>query len=106
MSTRSQASVVDSENGTLSRPAWRMLMALQFGGALVLAAVTAVNNAAAGPGGSQQAVLRGFHAAIVVSLVVALLGVAVTAFGAVRRSVPSPAAPTDACLPQQAVACS
>jgi len=78
----------------------------QFGGALVLAVVTAVNNAAAGPGDTPQAVLRGFHAAIVVSLIVALLGAAVTALGAVRRSapttVPAPAAaagaaPSDAC---------
>ena len=67
----------------------------QFGGALVLAVVTAVNNAAAGPGGSPQAVLHGFHAAIVVSLVVALLGAAVTALGARRRSVPVPAVSPD-----------
>jgi hypothetical protein len=50
----------------------------QFGGAFVLAIVTAVNNAAAGPGGSPSAVLDGFHAAIVVSLIAALLGVAAT----------------------------
>ena len=52
----------------------------QFGGALVLAVVTAVNNAAAGPGGSAGAVLDGFHAAIVVSVVAGVLGVAATTF--------------------------
>src|SRR5918992_5385307 len=54
----------------------------QFGGALVLAVATAVNNASAGSGGSPQALMDGFHAAIVVSLVVAALGVA---GGLVRR---------------------
>jgi EmrB/QacA subfamily drug resistance transporter len=48
----------------------------QFGGALVLAIATAVNNANAGSGGSPGALLDGFHAAIVVSLVAAALGVA------------------------------
>jgi EmrB/QacA subfamily drug resistance transporter len=48
----------------------------QFGGALVLAVVTAVNSANAGTDGSPSAVLDGFHAAIVVSLIVALLGAA------------------------------
>ena len=47
----------------------------QFGGALVLAVVTAVNNANAGTGGSPQATLDGFHAAIVVSVIAAVLGV-------------------------------
>jgi MFS family permease len=50
----------------------------QFGGAFVLAVVTAVNNAAAGPDGSPPSLLDGFHAAIVVSLVAAVLGVAAT----------------------------
>jgi EmrB/QacA subfamily drug resistance transporter len=54
----------------------------QVGGALVLAVVTAVNNAAVGADGSPQAILDGFHAAIVVSVIAAGLGVAVTA---VRR---------------------
>ncbi len=54
----------------------------QFGGALVLAVATAVNNAAAGTDGSPQAMLDGFHAAIVVSVIAAGLGVVVTA---VRR---------------------
>jgi EmrB/QacA subfamily drug resistance transporter len=52
----------------------------QFGGALVLAVVTAVNNAAAGPGDSPGAVLDGFHAAIVVSVVAGILGVVATTF--------------------------
>jgi len=37
--------------------------------------VTAVNEAATGPGGSRQALLDGFRAAIVVSLVAVLLGI-------------------------------
>ncbi len=51
----------------------------QVGGALVLAVVTAVNNAAAGADGSPQAILDGFHAAIVVSVIAAGLGVVATA---------------------------
>jgi hypothetical protein len=50
----------------------------QFGGALVLAIATAVNNANASPG-TAQGVLDGFHAAIYVSLAAAILGVAATA---------------------------
>jgi sugar phosphate permease len=57
----------------------------QFGGALVLAIVTAVNNANAGADGSSQSLLDGFHAAIVVSIVAALVGVVVSVR---RRSVP------------------
>jgi sugar phosphate permease len=52
----------------------------QFGGALVLAVVTAVNSAATGAPGSPQGLLDGFHAAIVVSVIAAGVGVAVTAF--------------------------
>jgi EmrB/QacA subfamily drug resistance transporter len=48
----------------------------QFGGALALAVVTAVINANIGPGGSPQAVLDGFHAALYVSVAAALLGLA------------------------------
>jgi hypothetical protein len=51
----------------------------QFGGALVLAVVTAVNNANVGADGSAQALLDGFHPAILVSLLAALLGAAATA---------------------------
>ena len=47
----------------------------QFGGALVLAVVTAVNNANAGSGSGPQAVLDGFHAALFVSVAAAVLGV-------------------------------
>jgi predicted MFS family arabinose efflux permease len=47
----------------------------QFGGALVLAVVTAVNNAYTGGDGSRQALLDGFRPAIVVSLVAASVGV-------------------------------
>jgi EmrB/QacA subfamily drug resistance transporter len=46
----------------------------QFGGALVLAVVTAVNDAAAGSGRSPSALMDGFHAGWAVSLVAALLG--------------------------------
>jgi EmrB/QacA subfamily drug resistance transporter len=56
----------------------------QFGGALVLAIVTAVNDANAGAGGSPQAILDGFHAAIWVSLAVAVLGVMAMALGRAR----------------------
>jgi EmrB/QacA subfamily drug resistance transporter len=51
----------------------------QFGGALVLAVVTAVNNAHVGPGGSPQALFEGFRPALVVSVIVAALGVLVIA---------------------------
>jgi MFS family permease len=54
----------------------------QFGGALGLAVVTAVNNAYTGSDGSAQALLDGFHPAIAVSVIVAALGVLVIA---VRR---------------------
>jgi EmrB/QacA subfamily drug resistance transporter len=48
----------------------------QFGGALVLAIVTAVANANGASDGSAQGLLDGFHAAIWVSLAAAVLGVA------------------------------
>jgi EmrB/QacA subfamily drug resistance transporter len=50
----------------------------QVGGALVLAVVTAVNNAARTPG-SAQGTLDGFHAAIVVSVIAAGVGMLLTA---------------------------
>jgi EmrB/QacA subfamily drug resistance transporter len=59
----------------------------QFGGALVLAVATAVNNANTGADGSPQALLDGFQAAIVVSVVAAGLGVALTAVRGPRRPV-------------------
>lgn len=62
----------------------------QFGGALVLAVATAVNAANAGPGGSPAALLDGFHAAIIVSLIAAVLGVAATALRRPERAVACP----------------
>jgi EmrB/QacA subfamily drug resistance transporter len=59
----------------------------QFGGALVLAVVTAVNSASAGAAGSPAGILDGFHAAIAVSLAVALLGVGAMVL---RRRAPAP----------------
>jgi predicted MFS family arabinose efflux permease len=56
----------------------------QFGGALVLAVVTAVNNANTGSNGTKQALLDGFHPAIVVSLIAALVGLLVMTIS--RRS--------------------
>ena len=62
----------------------------QFGGALVLAVVTAVASANTGPGGSPAAVLNGFHAALVVSLIAAVVGVAAVTLRRRQRVVPSP----------------
>jgi EmrB/QacA subfamily drug resistance transporter len=62
----------------------------QFGGAFVLAVVTAVNNANVGPGGSASALLDGFHAAVVVSLIAATLGVAAIALRRRTRAAPCP----------------
>jgi len=64
----------------------------QFGGALVLAVVTAVNNANVGAGGTPQALLDGFHAAIIVSVVAAVLGVIATAGRGLLRREPLPEA--------------
>jgi hypothetical protein len=58
----------------------------QFGGALFLAIATAVNNANAGTDGSPQATLDGYQAAWGVSVVAALIGVSVTAFGLWNRA--------------------
>jgi len=58
----------------------------QFGGALFLAIVTAVNNANVGSDGSPQALLDGFHAALFVSVFAAVLGIA--AVGLRRRTRP------------------
>jgi EmrB/QacA subfamily drug resistance transporter len=63
----------------------------QFGGALVLAVVTAVNNANVGAGGGPQALLDGFQAAIVVSVAVAVLGVIATAGRGLLRPAREPA---------------
>jgi EmrB/QacA subfamily drug resistance transporter len=58
----------------------------QFGGALVLAIVTAVNNANVGADGSPQALLDGFHAALFVSVAAALLGVVAAIPGRTRAA--------------------
>jgi hypothetical protein len=60
----------------------------QFGGALVLAVVTAVNNANVGIDGSKQALLDGFHPALLVSVIASVVGVA--AIGLRRRTRPEP----------------
>jgi predicted MFS family arabinose efflux permease len=61
----------------------------QFGGALVLAVATAVDNASAGSAGSPAGVLDGFHAAAIVSLGAALLGVGSMVLGR-RRAATAP----------------
>ncbi|MBB6673110.1 MFS transporter [Cohnella nanjingensis] len=58
----------------------------QFGAALGLAVVTAVNVAATGSGGSPEAMLDGFRTALFVPLAGTLLGVAVMATGLRGRS--------------------
>jgi predicted MFS family arabinose efflux permease len=58
----------------------------QFGGALVLAVVTAVNEAAAGPGGGPEAVMDGYRAAVAVALIAAGLGVVATLARRWRRA--------------------
>jgi MFS family permease len=60
----------------------------QVGGALVLAVVTAVNNAATGGSGSDQDLLDGFQAAVLVSVIAAALGVVATALRARTRLQP------------------
>jgi EmrB/QacA subfamily drug resistance transporter len=65
----------------------------QFGGALVLAIATAVNNAANGAADSPQALLDGFQAAVVVSVIASGIGVAVTALRFRSRQVPAAAEP-------------
>ena len=69
-----------------------MNTSFQFGGALVLAVATAVNNANTGADGSPQALLDGFHAAIVVSVIAATLGVLVTAMRFGTRTASAPVA--------------
>jgi EmrB/QacA subfamily drug resistance transporter len=61
----------------------------QFGGALVLAVVTAVMNANTGVDGSPQALLDGYQAAIVVSVIAAGLGVVATALPLRARREPA-----------------
>lgn len=68
----------------------------QFGSALGLSAVTAVNAAAVGAGGSPEAGLDGFRAALIVPLVAVVLGAAVTASGLGRRRTTAAGAPREA----------
>ena len=64
----------------------------QFGGAVVLAIVTAVINADVGAGGSPRAILDGYHAALYVSVGAALLGLTAMLQRTARRAVePEPA---------------
>jgi EmrB/QacA subfamily drug resistance transporter len=75
----------------------------QFGGALVLAVATAVNNANTGVGGGQQALLDGFQAAIVVSVIAAIVGVTVTGVRLRGRVVPeAEVEPVEAVEPEAA----
>jgi Na+/melibiose symporter-like transporter len=67
----------------------------QFGGALVLAVATALNSANTGADGSQQALLDGFQAAIVVSVIAAALGAVVMSLRFGRRSEPVVEAPPE-----------
>jgi hypothetical protein len=53
----------------------------QIGPALVLAVVTAVDNAATRTAGTASDLIPGFRAALIVPIVVALLGVAITVPG-------------------------
>jgi MFS family permease len=62
--------------------------AMQFGTALGLSAVTAVNVAALGDGGSPEAGLNALQAALVVPVVAGVLGAVVTAFGLRGRKTP------------------
>ena len=60
----------------------------QFGGALTLAVATAVNDAYTGGAGSAEALIDGFVPAVVVSMVVALAGVAAMTLRTRLRTVP------------------
>jgi MFS family permease len=59
----------------------------QFGGALVLAVVAAVVNANTGTSGTPQAVLDGFHPALVVPVIAGALGIVAMTSGLRRRPV-------------------
>ncbi|WP_248924076.1 MFS transporter [Paenibacillus hamazuiensis] len=58
----------------------------QFGAALGLAVVTAVNIAATVPDGTTQSLLDGYRTALLVPIAASVLGLAVTAFGLRRRT--------------------
>jgi MFS family permease len=61
----------------------------QFGGALVLAVVTAVVNANTGPSGTPQAILDGFHPGLIVPLGASVLGIAAVGSGLAFRRAPA-----------------
>jgi MFS family permease len=58
-----------------------VMMSLQFGAAVGLAIATAVNVAATADGGSPDALLDGYRAALVVPVVAAVAGVVISAWG-------------------------
>jgi EmrB/QacA subfamily drug resistance transporter len=68
----------------------------QFGGALFLAVVTAVNNANVGSGGSGQALLDGFQPAVAVSVIASVLGIIAIALPLPRRAEAIADVPTEA----------
>ena len=61
----------------------------QFGGALVLAIVTAVVNANTGAGGTPQAILDGFHPGLIVPLGAAVFGIVAVGSGLLFRTAPA-----------------
>jgi sugar phosphate permease len=64
----------------------------QFGGALALAIVTAVNSATVGGSRDPGDLLDGFQTALIVPVIVAALGLAITLLGVrTARPVPTPA---------------
>jgi predicted MFS family arabinose efflux permease len=87
--------VADEEQGLASG---LLTTSFQFGAALGLAAATAVIVAATA-GDSPQAVLEGYRAGLVVPLVAALLGAALTAGGLLRKRMRS-AEPAVAATPR------
>jgi MFS family permease len=84
--------VAEEEQGLASGV---LYTSFQFGAALGLAGVTAVNIAATGAGGSPQEMLDGYRAALVVPVVAAALAVVVTAFGLRRSRVRSASQPAE-----------
>lgn len=68
-------------------------VSFQFGSAIGLAIVAAVNVAATAPGGSPGAALDGFRAALAVPVAAVVLGAVVAAIGLVRRPATLIAAP-------------
>jgi MFS family permease len=61
----------------------------QFGGALVLAIVTAVVNANTGASGTPQAILDGFHPGLIVPLGAAVFGIVAVGSGLLLRTAPA-----------------